>query len=80
MAWEVAEILHRDISVGNIMINARTRRGLLIDWDLCKYRKELSGDAAQPGGRSVSLFLMSRDVLAHSLLLGYLAIHVCAIS
>jgi len=30
-----AGILHRDVSVGNIMITPEGR-GLLIDWDMCK--------------------------------------------
>ncbi|KAF8526893.1 hypothetical protein BU17DRAFT_61871 [Hysterangium stoloniferum] len=34
-AYDKAEILHRDISSGNILITA-TGGGLLIDWDLCK--------------------------------------------
>ncbi|KAF8492242.1 hypothetical protein BU17DRAFT_59633 [Hysterangium stoloniferum] len=35
-----AEILHRDISSGNILITA-TGGGLLIDWDLCKMLKHI---------------------------------------
>ncbi|KAK0470341.1 uncharacterized protein EV420DRAFT_108287 [Desarmillaria tabescens] len=36
-AYELAGILHRDISVGNIMmtLNREYRRGLFIDWDHC---------------------------------------------
>ncbi|KAF8523328.1 hypothetical protein BU17DRAFT_63898 [Hysterangium stoloniferum] len=34
-AYDKTEILHRDISSGNILITA-TGGGLLIDWDLCK--------------------------------------------
>ncbi|KAF8498372.1 hypothetical protein BU17DRAFT_72339 [Hysterangium stoloniferum] len=34
-AYDKAEILHRDISSGNILIT-QTGGGLLIDWDLCK--------------------------------------------
>ncbi|KAF8899839.1 hypothetical protein CPB85DRAFT_1327065 [Mucidula mucida] len=33
-AFTLARILHRDISVGNIMITPKDR-GVLIDWDLC---------------------------------------------
>ncbi len=33
-AFTLARILHRDISVGNIMITSKDR-GVLIDWDLC---------------------------------------------
>ena len=35
-----AGILHRDISVGNIMITPEGR-GLLIDWDMCKFIDDL---------------------------------------
>ncbi|KAF8509369.1 hypothetical protein BU17DRAFT_70468 [Hysterangium stoloniferum] len=39
-AYDKAEILHRDISSGNILITA-TGGGLLIDWDLCKMLKHI---------------------------------------
>ena len=52
-AYTLKGVLHRDISVGNIMIDALTGRGLLTDWDLSKYVEELDSEAAQPGGRSV---------------------------
>ncbi|THH30018.1 hypothetical protein EUX98_g4181 [Antrodiella citrinella] len=49
-AWK-AGVLHRDVSDGNIMIyeDPTTRRisGLLIDWDLCKYKEELSRGKTQ---------------------------------
>lgn len=36
-AWEKAEILHRDISCGNILIDDNKEGfGFLNDWDLCK--------------------------------------------
>lgn len=41
-AWEKLRILHRDVSIGNIMINVskRTKRrlleGVLGDWDMAK--------------------------------------------
>lgn len=57
-AWESANILHRDVSVGNIMIDVESDEeqpiGFLNDWDLCKYVEDFSKPAAQPGGRSVS--------------------------
>ncbi|PIL24562.1 hypothetical protein GSI_12446 [Ganoderma sinense ZZ0214-1] len=46
-AWELAHVLHRDISVGNIMIlppknnSSERRRGILIDWDLSRLECEL---------------------------------------
>ena len=53
VAWRKAEVLHGDISVNNIMIDAETNRGLLTDWDLCRFRTELCDRAAQPAGRLV---------------------------
>ncbi|PIL24566.1 hypothetical protein GSI_12450 [Ganoderma sinense ZZ0214-1] len=43
-AWDLAGILHGDISVGNIMIRVHsdgTRSGFLIDWDLSRLACEL---------------------------------------
>ncbi|KAH9835398.1 uncharacterized protein C8Q71DRAFT_859028 [Rhodofomes roseus] len=47
-AWELKELLHRDISAGNILIlryidkNGKMQSiGILIDWDLCKDKKYL---------------------------------------
>ncbi|RPD52350.1 hypothetical protein L227DRAFT_589697 [Lentinus tigrinus ALCF2SS1-6] len=47
-AWEGAGILHRDVSVNNIMIfefvgddGLVERRGMLCDWDLCKYAEQM---------------------------------------
>jgi serine/threonine protein kinase len=45
-AYDKAEILHRDISSGNILITA-TGGGLLIDWDLCKELKHIREGQAQ---------------------------------
>ena len=52
-AWTKARVLHRDISVNNIMIheyivvdeqgNAEMRyRAVLCDWDLCKFAERMS--------------------------------------
>ncbi|PIL31162.1 hypothetical protein GSI_05859 [Ganoderma sinense ZZ0214-1] len=50
LAWTAAHVLHRDVSVGNILIfdqdpgnppNPSTSRGLLADWDLAKTKDEL---------------------------------------
>ena len=35
VAYEVANVLHRDVSVGNILLDSKGH-GLLIDWDLSK--------------------------------------------
>ncbi|RPD73042.1 hypothetical protein L226DRAFT_465921 [Lentinus tigrinus ALCF2SS1-7] len=46
-AWEKAGVLHRDVSVGNILIlengrgSNRKRTAILCDWDLCKYKEEM---------------------------------------
>ena len=61
-AWTKVGVLHRDASDGNILdfIDQETEtektviRGLLIDWDLCKYKEEM-GQGATQGGRSVSV-------------------------
>ncbi|KAL4247544.1 hypothetical protein ABKN59_007356 [Abortiporus biennis] len=51
MAWTDAEVLHRDISPNNIMIDedAETNEEMafLIDWDLCRYKEDLSNGRAQ---------------------------------
>ncbi|RPD57227.1 hypothetical protein L226DRAFT_561480 [Lentinus tigrinus ALCF2SS1-7] len=46
--WEDGDILHRDISPSNIMINAATNQGFLIDWDQSRCRSELNKDTAEP--------------------------------
>ncbi|KAH8100095.1 hypothetical protein BXZ70DRAFT_205562 [Cristinia sonorae] len=54
-AWKCSKVLHRDVSDGNIVIYIDydtpdadgSARGLLIDWDLCKYQHELNGGNAQ---------------------------------
>ncbi|EKM56600.1 uncharacterized protein PHACADRAFT_207804 [Phanerochaete carnosa HHB-10118-sp] len=53
-AWEEARILHRDISIGNIMIDTQTGKGFLNDWDLCKYREDMETKrpASEPSGIS----------------------------
>ncbi|TFY63743.1 hypothetical protein EVG20_g6183, partial [Dentipellis fragilis] len=46
-AWFKGAVLHRDVSVNNILIletgngDNVTRRGLLNDWDLCKYKEQM---------------------------------------
>ena len=45
-AFENVKILHRDINVGNILIT-NDGHGLLIDWDLSKYIKDLAVGARQ---------------------------------
>ena len=52
----MANILHRDISAGNIMITEKGR-GLLVDWDLSKALVNESG-ASSPPERTVSVMLL----------------------
>ena len=70
-----AEILHRDISVGNIMIS-EGGRGFLIDWDMCVR----VGPGAKSSGRverTVGSCLCSKiDLLSISFFAGNMAIHV----
>ena len=52
MALDLANILHRDISVGNIMITEEGR-GLLVDWDLSKFQTLAMSGALSPPERTV---------------------------
>ncbi|GJE93365.1 hypothetical protein PsYK624_095240 [Phanerochaete sordida] len=53
-AWTLAGVLHRDVSVGNIMIDAETGEGFLNDWDLAKFKKDMDNlvPASEPAGIS----------------------------
>ncbi|GJE93732.1 hypothetical protein PsYK624_098930 [Phanerochaete sordida] len=59
VAWTDAGILHRDISVGNVMINSEDGQGMLIDWDLCKFKADFNKPACEPGGMSGTWPFMS---------------------
>ncbi|KAK7689575.1 hypothetical protein QCA50_007367 [Cerrena zonata] len=50
--WKLVGVLHGDVSDNNIMVVYRGDRlfGILIDWDLCKYQKDL--DKVRNGNRS----------------------------
>ncbi|KZT63787.1 hypothetical protein DAEQUDRAFT_88447, partial [Daedalea quercina L-15889] len=70
-AWTQASVLHRDISVNNILIysyrNDQGRlvvKGLLIDWGLCKYKEELGRPPSQ-GSRSGTWQFISAVLLAY---------------
>ena len=59
-AWELAGIMHRDVSIGNIMIDVEAASrgkwyGYLTDWDLCKYKEDMDKQVRSLPGRSVSL-------------------------
>jgi serine/threonine protein kinase len=76
----MANVLHRDISAGNIMITEEGR-GLLVDWDLSKnLSKSLDSEAPSPPERTVRVV---ETYLHHQLKLtlctiGHLAIHGCS--
>ncbi|KAL4252369.1 hypothetical protein ABKN59_004888 [Abortiporus biennis] len=53
-AWVDAEVIHRDVSPENILIDEDpeggsrdTPEGFIHDWDLCKYKEELNAGPAQ---------------------------------
>jgi len=50
-AYYDAKILHRDISVGNIMISEGGGGGFLIYWDMCAHVEE--GQSHQGGWRGL---------------------------
>ncbi|THH27319.1 hypothetical protein EUX98_g6862 [Antrodiella citrinella] len=66
LVWNL-EILHRDISDGNIVIfeNPVTGAisGLLIDWDLCKYKKDLGNGKPIQTDRSGTWRFLSATLL-----------------
>ncbi|KAF8868611.1 hypothetical protein CPB85DRAFT_1447904 [Mucidula mucida] len=62
-AFDLARILHRDISSGNIMITP-THEGLLIDWDLCLVL-DFEGHTHRPG-RTGTWQFMSINILQGS--------------
>ena len=67
-AWTLAKVLHRDISVSNIMIEEiydkdgtlLEGRGVLCDWDLCKYQEQMN-KGPRTGSRTVSTQKMYTD-------------------
>ncbi|KAJ3477495.1 hypothetical protein NLI96_g10426 [Meripilus lineatus] len=63
-AWENAGVLHRDISGANILITGSGAqcRGILIDWDMCKY-KDTEGALSGPTFRSGTWYFMSALLL-----------------
>ena len=52
--------------MNNILIDIRTRRAFLNDWDLCKYKDELAGPPSSQHARSVSLIPLVK--LVHQIL------------
>ncbi|PCH36439.1 hypothetical protein WOLCODRAFT_166925 [Wolfiporia cocos MD-104 SS10] len=72
-AWTKAGILHRDVSVDNIVFDPdppkddegnKIHRAFLIYWDLCKYRKELESGPTQ-ATRSGTWQFMSAALLRY---------------
>jgi len=66
-AYYDANILHRDISVGNIMIS-EGGGGFLIDWDMC-VRVEEGAKSSRRVERTVGIFLWSQDCLVDTSLI-----------
>ncbi|KAI0042700.1 hypothetical protein FA95DRAFT_1474118, partial [Auriscalpium vulgare] len=61
-AYELAEVLHRDISAGNILFYKTADgviRGLLIDWDLCKIIRKLEKESRRQDWRTGTWQFMS---------------------
>ena len=61
-AYYDANILHRDISAGNIMISEGGGGGFLIDWDMC-VRVGSGAKSSRRVERTVGIFLWSQDCL-----------------
>ena len=63
-AYYDTSILHRDISVGNIMISEGGGEGggFLIDWDMC-VRVGPGAKSSERVERTVGIFLWSQDCL-----------------
>ena len=87
-AYTKANIMHRDISVGNILLipcgehpvdKQPLYKGMLTDWELSKRLEQSEQDPRQPD-RTVRLFLLTLTStgVAHAYImsLGYLAVHV----
>jgi hypothetical protein len=69
-----ARILHRDISVGNILFT-EDNKGMLIDWDLCA---NMDTVAARRPTRTASRGFIHDAIRMLICYLGNVAIHVCA--
>ena len=75
-AYYDANILHRNISAGNIMILEGGGGGFLIDWDIC-VRIEEGTEPSERVERTVGIFLCSKiALLLISVFIGNMAIHV----
>ena len=79
-AYTLASRLHRDISIGNIILvrepGSTIRKGYLIDWD-ASCEVDASGVSVVPGRAVRYLLLVNTNVSNASIALaGYMAIHV----
>jgi hypothetical protein len=83
-AWEKARILHRDISVGNIMIDVRSTTmrplGFLNDWDMAKWERDLGEGASQPGVSVSTTHLYAMSSAVELFMPGNMALHFLASS
>ncbi|GJE90363.1 hypothetical protein PsYK624_064940 [Phanerochaete sordida] len=67
-AWTKAKILHRDVSMNNILINIDDSNAFLNDWDLCKFSWELGeASVASQHARSGTWPYMSGAILEYPL-------------
>ncbi|KAI0046128.1 hypothetical protein FA95DRAFT_1607126 [Auriscalpium vulgare] len=67
-AYELAEVWHRDISTGNILFYKTADgviRGTLIDWDLCKFIRNLEKESRRQDWRTGTWQFMSGLRLAN---------------
>ena len=75
-AYYDANILHHNISAGNIMILKGGGGGFLIDWDIC-VRIEEGAEPSERVERTVGICLCSKiALLLISVFIGNMAIHV----
>lgn len=77
-------MLHRDVSAFNIMIyrykdpkvGQWKRKGILVDWGLCKYARELTQRIVQKN-RSVRIVGWVVWICPYLRDTGHLAVHIC---
>ena len=76
MAWTKANVLHRDISIGNILIDPEPSEGMLIDWDLCRLECELASGPTEPDRTVCCLIAITICLMLTLHVLGHLAVAV----
>ena len=81
VAWEKANVLHRDISVNNILIDiysleAGDPQGILADWGLSKSAAKGELGPRTQHSRSVCVSVMLQHASTQVPPIGYLGVHV----